>query len=196
MLPAGTESLLQGEGGMEWRLWGAWRVASARGAAVGRAARVRWLSEATAFPQALLPSAFLRWEAVEGRADQGRAVVDYMGERVAATFTFDARHNVVECALPLLPLPARRRRGLCICWVVEIQEHGLAALQPPQLTGPPGGARPAAPCAGSAAMTTAARGGAAGRCPAGSWAAAATTWCWGEVLLLLLYNDDECRACD
>ena len=80
---------------MEWRLWGAFQVASMRGDLLDRAARARWLAEAVACPEALRPSSFLRWEAVEGRPDQGRAVVSHLGVGVSGVFTLGEGHSVV-----------------------------------------------------------------------------------------------------
>lgn len=80
---------------MQWRLWGALRLAGHEGELIDRAARVRWLTEAVSFPQALLPSRWVRWEGVDGATDEARAVLNYQGVAVSAVFTFDNRHNVV-----------------------------------------------------------------------------------------------------
>ena len=81
---------------MEWRLWGIFSLTSQHGGLLDSAGLVRWLSEAATFPHALLPSLFLRWEAVPPRPDQARAVVHRDDTTVSGVFTFDSSHNVVE----------------------------------------------------------------------------------------------------
>lgn len=45
------------------------QAAAGGGREVEQSLRVRYLADAVCFPQALLPSPFLRWEAVKGEAD-------------------------------------------------------------------------------------------------------------------------------
>ena len=93
---AGYESLLAGKGRTNWRMFGSVSVADAAGELADKAAHTRWLAEAVCYPQALQPSHFLRWEAVEGKANEARAVLTYDGGSVSAIFTFNSQNNVVK----------------------------------------------------------------------------------------------------
>lgn len=62
----GFESLVNENAHACWKMWGVVPLTDATGPVAAKAAHVRWLAEAACCPQALLPSAFLRWEAVEG----------------------------------------------------------------------------------------------------------------------------------
>ncbi|KAI3423894.1 hypothetical protein D9Q98_009728 [Chlorella vulgaris] len=85
----GCDSLVDNTGFCSWLLWGSVPAASGGGREVEQSLRLRWLAEAVCFPQALLPSRFLRWEAVEGQEQEAEAVLTYGGVCVRAIFRFD-----------------------------------------------------------------------------------------------------------
>ena len=65
----GYEALIRGRGGMQWWLWGWWRVAKLEGYSVcDRAGSVRWLSECMACPDILCVDKYIAWEEIDQRA--------------------------------------------------------------------------------------------------------------------------------
>eukprot|EP00887_Chlorella_sp_A99_P004914 scaffold4.g4914.t1 len=83
----GCDSLVGGAGASGWQLW---RAAPAGGSReLDQAMLVRWLADAACYPQALLPSRYLGWEAVKGSPLEALAVLRYRGVCVRCTFRFD-----------------------------------------------------------------------------------------------------------
>lgn len=94
----GREALLRGRGAMEWRLWGALRLARSEGGHLDQSALLRWLAEAACFPPALLPSRHLRWLPAQAGdpPHSARAVLTLGSATTTATLTFDGEGRVVE----------------------------------------------------------------------------------------------------
>ena len=67
----GYEMLIAGKGDAQWRMWGLIPLAANSGPLVDKAGRLRWLSEAVAFPDSLKPSPWLRWESI-GNEDNSK----------------------------------------------------------------------------------------------------------------------------
>lgn len=92
----GCDSFVDNSGECAWHLWGSVPAASAAGREVDRTLHLRWLADAACFPQALVPSRFLRWEQVPGESNEAEAVLTYGGLTVRAVFTFDRFGRVVR----------------------------------------------------------------------------------------------------
>lgn len=93
----GADWRAAGRGGLDWRLWG-WlpAVAESGPGPLDAAMLARWLAEAPGFPAALLPSPWLRWQAVPGADNEACAVVTHAGSTASGVFTFDADGNVTS----------------------------------------------------------------------------------------------------
>jgi hypothetical protein len=87
------DSLLDGRGLFGGRVFGLFTVAAGEGPDVDEATLVRYLSESVWFPYALLPSDWLRWEAVDQRS--ARALLTDRGRTVAGVFSFDAESRPI-----------------------------------------------------------------------------------------------------
>lgn len=84
----------EGRGGVDPRLLGMVPLGQAGGPQVAQSALLRYLAEAVLIPPALLPSPWLRWEAMD--AHHARAIISDAGLEVSAEFTFDDEGRVTE----------------------------------------------------------------------------------------------------
>ncbi|KAI7845325.1 hypothetical protein COHA_001167 [Chlorella ohadii] len=119
----GSDSRVRGSGRLDWRLWGWLPAHSANGPELDRTLLVRWLADAPGCPQAMLPSASLRWEAVPGFESEARAVLSHGGITVSGVFTFDGEGLVSsfrtdDYVMPLAGGGQERRP-----WLVRYRGH-------------------------------------------------------------------------
>jgi hypothetical protein len=77
----------EGRGGVDARLLGALPIARGSGREVDQSALLRLLGEVSILPSALLPSSWLRWEAMDDR--HARAIVADAGVEGSGVFMFD-----------------------------------------------------------------------------------------------------------
>lgn len=83
-----------GQGGVDARLLGALPLAQSGGPQVAQSALLRFLAEAVLLPPALLPSPWLRWEAMDEH--HARAVISDAGITGSGVFTFDDAGRITE----------------------------------------------------------------------------------------------------
>ncbi|MCW5963671.1 MAG: hypothetical protein KIT83_06515 [Bryobacterales bacterium] len=84
---SGSDSFVDGQGAMQWRLLGLLPVMTAANANITRAARWRFVAEYVFVPGALLPSERVRWEAVGDH--NARVTIFHDGIAHSLHFDFD-----------------------------------------------------------------------------------------------------------
>jgi hypothetical protein len=90
------DSYLNGAGAMRATAVAVLTVMDRHGSSqLSQAALQRWLGEAAWTPTALLPSADLRWDAIDDRS--ARATIADQGITASLTFEFDSRGAIVRC---------------------------------------------------------------------------------------------------
>jgi uncharacterized protein DUF6544 len=94
-------------GGLEGRLWGVFPIVRASGAAVGRAAAMRYLAELAWAPQALVLNSALEWRDVDQSTVEVATLVGR--ERVAVLLRFDSAGDIVAASAEARPRVVGKR---------------------------------------------------------------------------------------
>lgn len=90
----GFAGYLRGRGSTHWKLCSLFSVEDIEGEkALDTVALLRFLAEAPCYPMALVPSPYLRWEAVDSKS--ARAIITDCGLRASAVFRFNALGQIV-----------------------------------------------------------------------------------------------------
>ncbi|MFD1469518.1 DUF6544 family protein [Hymenobacter caeli] len=89
------DEYVAGRGALTVRLLGALAIVRGHGPHYDQGELLRWLSESILLPTALLPSQWLRWQAVD--AHSARLLFTYRGEELAYLVRFNEADELVQC---------------------------------------------------------------------------------------------------
>lgn len=93
-LSSATDLYIEGEGSLIAKLLSLITVADVKGEKVSQGELLRWLVEAAWFPTALLPSEYLRWEAID--ENSAKAILSDNNLTVEGTFHFNTQGQITH----------------------------------------------------------------------------------------------------